>query len=194
MSRSRLDFYETPVWQTRALCRRLALRGSVLECCVGDGSLSNALKQWTPEPRIKVFTNDIDPARAADFHLDATKPELWTKQRGGWDLDWVVTNPPFNSAFEILQQAVPCARLGVILLLRLSFLEPTDQRGAWLAAHPPQRQFILPRWSYKGNGKADSVTTAWMIWSEHLPPGPPIEIVDKPEMKPDEPAEEALLC
>jgi hypothetical protein len=54
--------------------------------------------------------------------------------------------------------------IGVVLLLRLSFLEPTDQRGDWLAENPPDMQIVLPRWSYKENGKTDSVTTAWMVW------------------------------
>jgi len=55
----------------------------------------------------------------------------------------------------------------VAMLLRLSFLEPTakvNPRGPWLAECPPSRLIVLPRCSYTGDGRTDSVTTAWMIW------------------------------
>lgn len=168
--RRKHDFYETPPWQTRALMRRVKIEGSILECCSGDGSLVNELLHgsWiSPLTGHKIvgniFTNDIDPERSADFHLDAALAESWSSFP---TVDWVITNPPFNQAYEILCQAHEHARCGVVLLLRLSFLEPTRERSAWLAATPPGRQIILPRWSYKQNGSSDSVTTAWMVWGK----------------------------
>ena len=164
--RNPFDAYFTPTWQTEALMRRLPLAPlapTVLECCSGDCSLSDVLTDY----KIRATLNDIDPARDAHLHLDATKMESW-KRFGRHD--WVITNPPFNSAFEILERAVQHVNVGVAMLLRISFLEPTLQRGFWLSKNPPQRVIILPRWSYKGNGKTDSVTTAWMVWAKHLPP------------------------
>lgn len=79
-------------------------------------------------------------------------------------VDWVVTNPPFAAAMPILQYAVAHARVGVALYLRLSFLEPTRACGPWLEAHPPTRVLVLPRHSFSGDGKTDSVTGAWMVW------------------------------
>jgi hypothetical protein len=89
-------------------------------------------------------------------------------------VDWVVTNPPFNAAMAILRLAFHHATCGVVMLLRLSFMEPTKERGEWLSQHPPTRQIILPRWSYKQNRSTDSVTTAWFGW---IKPAHPIEIV-----------------
>lgn len=168
--RRKLDFYQTPHWQTDALVRRVPIHGTALECCAGDGSLALCLRN------VGIHTNDIDAERQADFHLDAAKAESWAEFPV---VDWVITNPPFNKAIEILQHAHGHARIGVIMLLRLSFLEPTEKRASWLCANPPTRQIILPRWSYKGNGSTDSVTTAWMIWSRFVPPG--IDIVPPSE-------------
>jgi hypothetical protein len=50
------------------------------------------------------------------------------------------------------------------MLLRLSYLEPTEDRGAWLNSHPPTDLIVLPRISFTGNGKTDSVTCAWIVW------------------------------
>lgn len=167
--RTKFDFYETPPWQTAALRRRVQICGSVIECCVGDGSLAKMLLGCS------VTTNDIDGSREADFHLDASIPESW----GAFpQADWVVTNPPFNAAMPILKAAHTHAKFGVVFLLRLSFMEPTKEREGFLFDTPPQRQIILPRWSYKQNGSTDSVTTAWFVWAKtHRP----IEIVPQSE-------------
>ncbi len=135
MSRVKFDFYETPPWQTQALLRRVQIAGTVLECCVGDGSLAKQLSHC------QVITNDIDTNRLADFHLDATAADSWQKFPA---CDWVVTNPPFNCAMPILKLAHEHARFGVVMLLRLSFLEPTILRGPWLASTPPIGKSCFP--------------------------------------------------
>ena len=45
-------------------------------------------------------------------------------------------------------------------------MEPTDERGPWLKAHPPTRVIVMPRPDYRGTGKSDSVTSAWFIWAK----------------------------
>ena len=50
-------------------------------------------------------------------------------------------------------------------LLRLSFLEPTLTRREFLRANPPKRVIVLPRISFTGDGRTDSVTCAWLIWT-----------------------------
>ena len=185
MTRRAFDFYETPPWQTRALLRRVPVCGRVFECCVGDGSLARELYRTG---RIGVVTNDIDFNRTADYHLDATQPSVWDLVGA---VDWVVTNPPFTVADRILPRALAVARVGVVLLGRLSFLEPTQERDALWQAHPPTGQIVLPRWSYKANGKSDSVTTAWFLWKLRL--AEPIQVVARAE-KVDRIAEAPCAC
>jgi hypothetical protein len=160
--RKPLDAYQTPAWQTRVLLQHvyISLDESIIEPCCGDGSITRVLQA---EHDHLVDTNDIDPRVEADAHINAAGDALyeWAEE-----VDWVITNPPYTMprCLIIVQHAVKNARVGVAMLLRLSFLEPTQARGAWLAQHPLTQMIVLPRTSYTGNGKTDSVTTAWMIW------------------------------
>lgn len=98
----------------------------------------------------------------ADYTADVSKPEVWsTFPRGA---HWVVSNPPFNQAPLIVPLAWAYAEIGIAMLLRLSFLEPVKNRGLWLNQCPPTELIVLPRISFTGDGKTDSVTCAWMIW------------------------------
>jgi len=158
------DFYPTPAFMTRALLKRLpSLQGlTVLEPCAGNGAIVDVLPADA-----RIVTNDIavrDPF-VPDFLVDATQRRSWLDFHRAWPVDVTATNPPFDVAFPILQHAFEFSRRGVVLLLRLTFLEPTEDRGPWLAEHPPDRLIVLPRYDFRGNGKTDSVSTAWMIWN-----------------------------
>lgn len=165
MTRRKLDAYYTLAPVVKALTARVNITGPVLEPCCGGGVISDLFPGC--------LTNDIDPDVPARWHEDATQPEFWDRFSDGMgiygphEVDWVVTNPPFNQAFPILEHAWEHARLGVAMLLRLSFLEPTNGRGPWLQVHSGQMTDLIifgsPRPSFTGNG-TDSVTTAWMVW------------------------------
>ena len=158
--RNALDFYETPAWQTEALLRfQPDISGVILDPCAGTGAIARVLES-AGHP---VVTADLNPEHGPQEVSDASTAALYT-QVG--PVDWVVTNPPYRMpvCFEIVAQAVAHARVGVAMLLRLSFREPTRVRGPWLAAHPVSRLLTLPRTSYTQNGKSDSVTTEWCVW------------------------------
>lgn len=156
MGRRHLDAYMTPAWATRELLKRVSIVGTVLEPCAGNGAISEALKSGS---RL-ISTNDINPAHDADQHLDATQQPLWA----GYRHDWVVSNPPFSHAAEIVKLAHEHARVGVAMLLRLSFLEPCQNRRQFLRANPPTNLIVLPRISFTGDGRTDSCTAAWHCW------------------------------
>lgn len=155
------DFYETPAWMTRALLKRIPITGTVLEPCAGRGAISkvlvgsgNVLSVVNNEPHPPAF--NVPGWR----RLDATQPESWLKFPR---VDWVVSNFPFDAASAIVPLAFGHARLGVAVILRLSWLEPTDDRAAFIAAHPPAL-INLPRHDWRGDGKTDSVTSAWFVF------------------------------
>lgn len=154
------------------LVDRVDIRGFVLECCVGNGDIARELQGSDGRPRHLVLTNDLDTKRPAEQHGDATDRHWWDEQT----VNWVVTNPPFNVAPKIVPLAVEKAFNGVAMLLRLSYLEPCAGRMRWLAEHPPTKQIVLPRISFTGDGKTDSVTCAWFVW-ERGAVGQSIEIV-----------------
>ena len=168
MSRRALDSYYTPAWQTRALLAHQPILGTVLEPCAGDGSIAAVLRAHD----LSVTTNDIRPG-LAEHAYDAR-----TAMRAA-SVDWIVTNPPYQMPLcrDIVAEALRCARVGVAMLLQISFREPTakvNPRGPWLEDNPLSRVLTLPRHSYTGNGKSDSATTEWCLWLREPTDLPPI--------------------
>lgn len=170
--RRALDAYYTPVGAVERLLTMMpAFRASLgdsprlLEPCVGGGAFVQALTPHLPAETTWI-TNDLDPNVAAQTHWDASDPtNWWPLFAHGQTIDAVITNPPFNVAEKIAWAALDNQRIPwVIMLLRLSFLEPTISRRQLFRAHPPSYVFVTPRISFTGDGKTDNVTTAWMVW------------------------------
>lgn len=167
------DFYGTPRWMTKALLRRLPVRPGwrVCEPCAGDGAILRALPAG-----LAVVTNDIVPrgALVPDFLLDATKRSAWDAFLRTGPIDLTITNPPFDEAIRdnafsddvegIVPRALEASRVGVAMLLRITWLEPTDIRGPWLREHPPAKVIVLPRHNFRGTKSTDSATAAWVVW------------------------------
>lgn len=172
--RRKNDFYPTPEGAARALRNRMRFGVhqplEYAEPCVGDGALVRGLGI---EPR---WTNDIDPQMRATYHFDASK--LWPVN----GVPWVITNPPFSLAAEILVHSLARATEGVAMLLRLSFLEPTRKRAEQLVYDPPTHMLVLPRLSFTGDGKADSVTCAWMVWDRRCEDNSHIQAATREEV------------
>jgi hypothetical protein len=166
--RRELDSYYTPTSAVQELRKRVRISGQMYEPCVGKGAIAEQFADCRP------ITNDIDPNVKANTYIDARNYRVTANKDALGP--WVVTNPPFNQAFEILQNFVnqDCR---IALLLRLSFLEPTFDRGDWLEAHPPSGIIVLPRISFTGDGKTDQVTVAWILWNSDLEPA--IQVVSK---------------
>ena len=180
MPRRKLDQYFTPEAAVTELLARAPIISPhhiVLEPCSGMGSIAVPLICHG----CSVLTNDVDPAMPADEHADMTLEENWARH----EVDWFVSNPPFSKAHIIVPYAVRYARIGAAMLLRLSFLEPTEDRqprGEFLERRPPDMQIVLPRISFTGDGKTDSVTCAWFVWLKEmgqpfLVNTPPIQVV-----------------
>lgn len=160
-SREENDFYPTPPGMTKKLLECITINGRIIEPCAGDGAIAKLLPGCV--------TNDLypRPEYACDYNLDAAKPEDWEKlaEEG---IDWVVTNPPFENAPEIIPLAFQHATVGLAALLRLSYLEPCKDRADWLqknADHLANVLILNPRSSFrKGSSGGDQVTVAWLVW------------------------------
>lgn len=176
MARREHDRYFTPEFATRELIDRVSIAGKVLECCAGDGAIRNVLDEI-----VHTVTNDI--VGDCDFSYDVTKRDSWAllADRMG-TIDWVVTNPTFRFAPQIIPLAFECARVGIAMQLRLSYLEPCEndktekqrmsRRGKWLSENKKylSNLIILPRISYTNDGRADNVTCAWFVWRKDHDP------------------------
>ena len=176
MTRRKFDFYETPSAMVEDLIGFYGndlfpvysednLAMTVLDPCYGKGKFLMPIAEHyafeAHKHKVRFITNDVQPDKA-EYCLDMTKKESW-ETIGHVDL--VVTNPPFNVAMEILQHAYKYSRYGVVLLLRHSFIEPTNKRGEWFKEHPPNfvRIYGSPRPSFTNKG-TDTVTTDIIGW------------------------------
>lgn len=183
---NRFEWYPTPRAFTQWLFREVHVEGRIFEPCVGDRAIpADAIGQWRPEAPIGVrrdwITNDLDSRWKADYHFDASRP--WPMEKAGAyvsspsystelvEIDWVVTNPPFTLAIEILEQALKYATVGVAMHLRASIHEvlKTGIRRTWMRQHTPTGVLWLPRFAYQrspttGKWTTDSVCACWVIW------------------------------
>ena len=161
--RNHLDHYDSPGWFVTHLPNYITLDGVIGEPCCGAGNLSDILSHF--KNVTEVWTNDINTNLKADSHFDAANARSWLKFP---QPDWVVTNPPFNKAFEILKNAHFFARKGVVFFVRHSFTEPTEQRGRWLYNNPCWGNLVYPRFKFvqneKGTWDSDSTPIDAVIW------------------------------
>lgn len=156
--RRNLDQYYTPSVAVSQFLDSLefSLNGVILEPCCGEGAISKELVKRG----YQVITNDLDTNNKADTNLDLSVPLNWRLIE---DVDFIVTNPPFSSASEIISLAHSKAKRGVIALLRLSFIEPCKNRVNFLVDNPPCQMIVTSRISFTGKG-TERMTTAWFIW------------------------------
>lgn len=166
MARKENDFYPTPAQLTKELLKRVEISGTVFECCAGKSDIS---KELTLDNRITdVTTNDINYVLDVDYSEDASKQSSWDYY--DWLRDWIITNPPFTKAPEIIPLAWDNCIVGIAMLLRLSYLEPAKNRGTWLQEHSQYLTDLIifgqPRPSFTSDGKVDTATTAWFVWQK----------------------------
>lgn len=164
--RHKLDFYETPPWMCLLIIKYIQLTGTIGEICSGHGAMSSILEMAGYE----VWTNDIDVEKPADFHIDATKPLLWT---GLPACDWIVTNPPYGKlAAPIVQNALNHARKGIAMLLPENFQQGCEDRLEFFREHPPTAIYDLPRYCFRrgGDGKwsTDSKPIKIFVWKKSI--------------------------
>ncbi len=167
VGRHPLNFYESPSWFTTELLRHVRLSGVIGEPCVGHGAIASLLRVWPDTGRI--WTNDIDPNKEADYHYDATLSQSWDSFP---ECDWICTNPPYAElAAPITKNAYQKARVGVAAFLLTSFLEPCDDRAEFLQQHPPSLVLIMPRFCFRKDKKGkrwatDNITISCFVWDK----------------------------
>lgn len=166
-SKHPLNFYESPWWFTTELLRHVKLSGTIGEPCVGMGAIASLLQAWPYTDNI--WTNDIDPHKDADYHLDAILSKSWDNFP---DCDWICTNPPYSDqAAPIIRNAYIKARVGVAAFLLTSFLEPCDDRAEFLMQYPPSLVLVLPRFCFRKDKRGtrwatDNITISCFVWDK----------------------------
>lgn len=151
--RQKDDFYPTPQYVTEALLQNYQFSGQIWECACGDGRMAEVLKA----AGYQVISTDLidrDYGRAGiDFLLENTI------------VDNIVTNPPFNLAFEFMEQGLRLADKCLALLLPIRYLTG-KKRAIFYKKHPPTKIIVIPnKIDFIGTGNP-VMEFAWFIWEK----------------------------
>lgn len=167
------DAYPTPAWVVRRLLDACPLPSGVwLEPCAGEGAIIAAANEgcatgrhapfeWSAiELRAECHQALVALVGASSVHTGVDYLEI---EASGADV--IITNPPFEIAFEIAQKALTEAPV-VALLLRLNWLA-SDDRAAWLHAHTPSVYVLPNRPSFCGSIRCSNRKLC--EWQELMP-------------------------
>jgi hypothetical protein len=113
----------------------------------------------------KVLSTDI-----FDYGYGKVHDFLETNTSIDYDIDWIITNPPFNRAEEFVSKALQIAKVGVAVLCRVTWMESAKREPFFeenqISIFAP---FIgrLPMFKGRVDKKGASATAyAWFIWKK----------------------------
>lgn len=189
------DFFPAPPWATRALIEEVLIpldpRGrrpggrfghKVWEPAAGDGRMARVLEEYFEE----VHATDIALRPPVSGFLLREKLDFLTGD-AEFSCDWIITNPPFNTAKNFALKALVGLRNrpteGVAFLVRLSWVTSRDRYVNLFSRYPPS--IVAPfsehvsmskdRHPDKEDGPSAS-TFAWFVWyTRSNPPTPPLQ-------------------
>jgi hypothetical protein len=158
------DNYPTEQWAIRRFLESwpgLHQAGTKwLEPCAGDGVIMDTVNQfrgdidWTAievrdtRKQLERYTNDVKIGSFFDTF------------ESGYDV--VIMNPPFGLLMDFVEKALKLAPT-VITFQSLNFLGSTS-RNEWLLENTPNMYVLPDRTSHTGDGKSDSIYSAWFVW------------------------------
>lgn len=160
------DRYYTPVRIYEWLQARLELvEQTIFDPCCGQDNPTEEVFGLNNE----VIENDIDVCGVtSEYSFDASDGTMWTMVG---NIDWTITNPPYSQPTldRIIANSLKYSSVGVAMLLRLSYLEPTKSRREILAGSGEKQLLAVypcnPRPQFDPSKKGtDSSTVAWFVW------------------------------
>lgn len=142
-----LEYFPTPPWATRALCRFLSGdRGlpPLARPLIEDECDLTAMSAWEPacgemhmaRPMAEYFGS----VRATDvfrYGPDHGICDFLTTGRTHPPVDWLITNPPFPNAADFVEVGQAVAREGVAMLVRSAWLEGGGRFRDTFSHNPP---------------------------------------------------------
>jgi hypothetical protein len=166
-----LDDFPTQPWATRALMEHVILplyltsrsdikRMTCWEPCANRGHMVLPLGEYFHE----VFASDIH-----DYGAGYAQHDFLMPYNPCGLPDWIISNPPFRLAEQIIQRARDIARTGVAMIVRTSFLEGVGRYNSLFSISPPTivAQFSERVPMVKGRLTATGSTATsycWLVW------------------------------
>ena len=152
-----MSFYRVPDNIINPITKRNLVSGRILLPLDTDGQLLSQLNSAGHTDCLKA-DNDTD-------YLDAS----WWKSLPDFDWTLAITQGVRKNVHWIIEPGFELASKGLIILDRLTFLEPTRLRSEFLIEKPLSNLIVLnPRPIFRADQTKtkDSVTSAWMIYDK----------------------------
>jgi hypothetical protein len=167
------DFYATNPEAVKMLLEKYEIVGkNILEPCVGNGSIVDALKYFYGDQKDITCIDIIDRGYPETIIHDFLTYETNTKY------DAIITNPPYSLASEFIYKSLELLKTkGVLIMfLKIQFLEGIKRKNLF-KKYPPKYIYVFrKRMSTFNNGNKLNpktnkpwVTTfcnAWFIWEK----------------------------
>ncbi len=175
--RHKSDYYVTPQQPIRDFLSLFLVdegidrpdRMSWLDPCAG-GDKDNEMSY----PSVLQKDVGIDTVDTIDIREDslADTKENYLDFIPDVKFNFIITNPPFHSALNIIKKALKDVKKGgyVIMLLRLNFWGSQGRRDFFLSTMPKYCYIHSKRISFTTKGGTDSIEYAHFIWQEGTNP------------------------
>ena len=171
-AKDKLEFFPTPPWATRLFLSTVTHDGSVGtlkyasvgEVCCGEGHMSRVISEFCPN----VQSSDVFDYGFGEVHDFADYEPL---KHNAYHWDWIITNPPFSRAEEIVSHGLRLVEKGVMILVRSTFTETIGRYERLFMTLPPTYIYQYSERVPMVEGrvlKSASTATAyfWLIWAK----------------------------
>ena len=145
----------------------------ILEPCVGQGHIIEAIKKYYPHKDLRPTTIDL-----VDRGYPGTIVTDFLTWRPEKLYDLIITNSPYSLAKEFAEKGMECLKISGImaLFLKIQFLEG-QKRKALFDKYPPKYIYVfrnrMPTWNNgqpkdpkTGKKWATTMCHAWFIWEK----------------------------
>lgn len=174
------DFYATDPVAVQKLLTKYAINGNeILEPCVGNGNIANAINNFYTNKRNITGIDIVDRGYPNTIVHDYLTWETDKK------FDCIITNPPYSLAKEFVEKSMPLLNDGydedgypngqLIMFLKIQFLEGAKRKELF-EKYPPKYIYVfrnrMATWnngeSLDQNGKrwATTMCHAWFVWEK----------------------------
>ena len=175
------DFYATDPKAVHKLLLKYSINGSeILEPCIGNGNIANAIKDFYNNKGLNITGVDI-----IDRGYQNTIVHDYLTWETDKKFDCIITNPPYSLAKEFVEKSMTLLNDGydeygypngqLIMFLKIQFLEGAKRKELF-EKYPPKYIYVfrnrMATWNngepLDPNGKrwATTMCHAWFIWEK----------------------------
>jgi len=175
IDRSKTDFYPTPKEVTAALLKYLNIpQGSTIwEPACGEGHMAEVMQ----EMGYKVVASDWYDHGYGRTDINFIGSDLR-------QCDWIITNPPFKSSVEFIDQCIKHGK-PFALLLKSQYWH-SKSRSETFSRFKPKAVLPLtwrPDFLFGAKGGAPTMECIWTVWGAEPAKYTEYQILEKPDLK-----------